>query len=89
MGAALVDVADMTVDTLNFVEGTGISIQTSPNPSDADILDIEISELPDTDTGGGSSPADDTQVWMPLVDSPDGTCVLDDTGLIPTLIPLT
>lgn len=37
--------------------------------------------------GGGSNPATDTLVWMPLVDS-DGTCVLDDTGVIPTLIPI-
>jgi hypothetical protein len=36
---------------------------------------------------GGSDPAADTAVWMPLVDS-DGTVVLDDTGLIPTLITL-
>jgi hypothetical protein len=35
----------------------------------------------------GGSPADQTQVWMPLFDS-DGTAVLDDTGVIPTLIPL-
>lgn len=34
-----------------------------------------------------ASPATDTQVWMPLVDS-DGTVVLDSTGLIPTLITL-
>jgi hypothetical protein len=33
------------------------------------------------------NPANDSQVWMPLVDS-DGTCVLDNTGLIPTLITL-
>jgi hypothetical protein len=36
----------------------------------------------------GGSPAAATQVWMPLFDS-DGTAVLDDTGVIPTLIPLT
>jgi len=35
----------------------------------------------------GGSPADQTQVWMPLFDS-DGTAVLDDTGVIPTLITL-
>jgi hypothetical protein len=35
----------------------------------------------------GGSPADATQVWMPLFDS-DGTAVLDDTGVIPTLITL-
>jgi hypothetical protein len=40
------------------------------------------------DSTGGSDPAADTKVWMPLVDS-DGTVVLDDTGLIPTLITLT
>src|SRR4051794_35299040 len=37
---------------------------------------------------GGGDPAAATQVWMPLFDS-DGTAVLDDTGVIPTLIPLT
>jgi len=37
--------------------------------------------------GGGSDPAADTAVWMPLFDS-DGVAVLDDTGVIPTLIPL-
>ena len=36
---------------------------------------------------GGGAALTDTHAWMPLVDS-DGTCVLDDTGLIPTLIPL-
>lgn len=37
--------------------------------------------------GGGGDPAADTAVWMPLFDS-DGVAVLDDTGVIPTLIPL-
>jgi hypothetical protein len=79
----------MTVDTLNFVEGTDISIQTSPNPADPEILDIEISStFVDDDTGAGGDPTTFTQWWMPLVDS-DGTCVLDSTGnLIPTLITL-
>lgn len=49
--------------------------------------------LDDTDaatartTLGVTAPADDTQVWMPLVDT-DGTVVLDSHGVIPTLITL-
>ncbi len=74
----------MTVTTLNFVEGTEISIQTSPNPGDPDVLDVEISSTFVDD----DDPTASTQWWMPLVDS-DGTCVLDSTGgLIPTLITL-
>jgi len=32
----------MAVDTLNFVEGEGISVQTGPNPADPTVLDVEI-----------------------------------------------
>jgi hypothetical protein len=55
VGRPLVNLADMTiVDTLNFVEGTEISIQTSPNPADPDVLDIEISStFVDDDSGSG------------------------------------
>jgi len=55
-----------------------------------DLYDLGTDYAADWITWAGSSgggPADDLQVWMPLVDS-DGTVVLDDTGLIPTLITL-
>lgn len=42
------------VDTLNFVEGEGISIQTGPNPGDPDVLDIEIANTA-PETGGGTT----------------------------------
>lgn len=77
----------MTVTTLNFVEGDGISVQTGPNPGDPLTLDIEIASTV-TATAGGADVSTATRWWMPLVDS-DGTCVLDSTGnLIPTLITL-
>jgi hypothetical protein len=39
----------MDEHTLNFVEGDGISVQAGPNPSDPDVIDVEISALPDED----------------------------------------
>lgn len=74
-------------DTLNFVEGEGISIQTGPNPGDPDTLDIEIAST----VTAAAEVTVGTQVWLPLTTTlaGDDVVVFDaDHSLIPTLVTL-
>jgi len=82
-----------TVEIVRLYVGRGL--QVDPFGVDDEKLELSV-DLYDLGTdyaaawvtwAGGGDPADDTMVWMPLADS-DGTLVLDDTGVIPTLIPI-
>jgi hypothetical protein len=64
----------------------GVLSGTYPNPGFA--VDMATQAELDAVAAAITSPATDTQVWMPLFDT-DGAVVLDsDEGVIPTLIPI-
>jgi len=79
------DPAEVQPGTLYAATDEGVVYQSAINLEDT--TSYEWQTWLESGSSGGGSPAADLQVWMPLVDS-DGTVVLDDTGLIPTLIPI-
>lgn len=75
----------MSYDTLNFVEGEGISVQLSANPGgDTDVLDVEISSLvPEPGADGQVLTSDSTDPAGMRWADPDGSPADDPAVWMP------